>query len=345
MQPQQSAARDSRSSAVSVASVPVAATRGHGNGDHGNPGRLRRPVRRARASSGRPGAALNGRLLPYLLLAPTMVVIATFLYYPMARTAYLSFFDVALLGRRLRFVGFDNFRELFVAENLSVVVRTAVISGLVVVLAIGSALGAAALLNMKIRGTRIYRLLLIWPLALSTAVAGVMFLMLFNPTFGSVNVVLRVFGVNPQWFTKPILAQAVLILALVWMKFGYNLVFYSAAFQNLPQEPLDAALVDGASPWQRFRHVTVPLLSPVTLFLFVTNTSFAFFDSFAMIHVMTRGGPLDSTTLMIYDVYQNAFQFRRTGLAAAEAMLMFVAVVAIILLQLRLTRRRVHYGS
>lgn len=302
-----------------------------------------RGSRGGRATPGRP--ALPGRALAYLLLLPSIAIIGMFLYYPMYRTVHMSFYDVALLGRIRVFVGWQNYQELLVTENIAVVVRTAVISGSVVVIAIASALGVAALLNQPIRGARIYRLLLIWPLALSTAVAGLMFLMLFNPEFGTVNRILRLWGLNPDWFTDPLLAKVLVIFALVWVKFGYNLVFYSAAYQNLPQEPLDAALVDGASAWQRFRYVTVPLLSPMTLFLFVTNTSFAFFDCFAMIHIMTEGGPFDSTTVLMYDIYRNGFEYRRTGLAAAQSLILFVAVVGIVALQMRLTRRRVHYGS
>lgn len=297
------------------------------------------PARRGRRRTLTAGK-LPGRFAPFLLLLPTLVIIAVFLYYPLFDTVGMSFYDVALLGRIQRFVGLGNYVEVFSTGSIGVVIRTAVISTLVIMGSMGSALGVAALLNQRIRGTKIYRLLLIWPLALSTAVSGLMFLAIFSPRFGPVNAILRTIGLDPQWFTEPRLAQIVIVVALIWTRFGYNLVFYSATYKNLPSDVLGAALVDGASAWDRFWHVTFPLLSPMTLFLFVTNTSFAFFDSFAMIHVMTQGGPLGSTTVMMYDVYQQAFQFRRTGFAAAQVMLLFLTVVGLMLIRLRFARRR-----
>jgi len=283
---------------------------------------------------------LPGRFAPFILLLPTLVIISVFLYYPLIDTVGMSLYDVALLGRIRRFVGLGNYAEVFSAGSIAVVIRTAVISTLVIVGSMGSALGVAALLNQRIRAAKIYRVMLIWPLALSTAVSGVVFLAIFNPRFGPVNALLRTVGLDPQWFIEPRLAQIVIVVALIWTRFGYNLVFYSAAYRNLPVEVLEAALVDGASAWQRFWHVTFPVLSPMTLFLIVTNTSFAFFDSFAMIHVMTSGGPLGSTTVMIYDVFQQAFQFRRTGFAAAQVMLLFLTVVGLMVIRLSFARRR-----
>lgn len=287
-----------------------------------------------------------GRLVPLVLLAPTLLVIGVFLYYPLSRTVQLSFYDVAFLGTVRRFVGFDNYTTIFGdSENVGVLVRTAVLSVIVVAGAMAGALGTAALLNQRIRGARVYRLLLIWPLALSTAISGLIFLALVNPTFGLVNRVLRTVGLDPNWFEEPLLAQGVVVFALIWTRFGYNLVFYTAAYQNLSRDQLDAALVDGATAWQRFRYVTFPLLAPMTLFLLVTNTAFAFFDSFAMIHVVTQGGPLDSTTVLMYDIYRNAFEFRRTGYAASQVMLLFLVVIGLTLLQFRASRRTVHYGN
>lgn len=291
-------------------------------------------------------AAFPGRVMPFLLLAPTLVIVAIFLYYPAGSTAVLSFKEVAFLGTVQRFVGFDNYAAILGdAESLAVLARTAVLSLIVIVGSMALALGVAALLNQRIRGTRVYRLLLIWPLAMSTAISGLIFLALFNPTFGLVNRLLRPVGLDPHWFEEPLLAQAVVVLALIWARFGYNLVFYTAAYQNLSRDQLDAALVDGATAWQRFRHVTFPLLTPMTLFLLVTNTTFAFFDSFAMIHVVTQGGPLDSTTVLMYDIYKNAFELRRTGFAASQVMLLFLVVIGLTLVQFRASRRTVHYGN
>jgi sn-glycerol 3-phosphate transport system permease protein len=308
----------------------------------------RRPRRSAGPGAGAfaqtHAASFSQRRAALWLLLPTVAILAVFLYYPMLRTFWLSLFSIRFYGQQQRFVGVDNFVRIFTdPSSFDAVVRTAVISSIVIVATIGIALLLAALLNQTgIRGTRIYRLLLIWPLALSTAISGIVFLVLFNPNFGMVNAALAPFGVQPEWFRDRTLAQTVLILTLVWNRVGFNLVFYTAAYQSLPKETLEAALVDGATPWQRFRHVTFPLLAPMTLFLLVTSTVFAFFDAYAVAEVF-GGGPLDATSILIYEITENAFRDDRIGLAAAQSLLLFAAVAFITVVQLRQGRKRVTY--
>ncbi len=280
----------------------------------------------------------------FWLLLPTVIILSIFLYYPMLRTFWMSLYNIRFYGQQRRFVGFDNFVRLFTDPgSFDAVVRTAVISTIVIVATISIALFLAALLNQRgIRGARIYRLLLIWPLALSTAISGIVFLVLFNPNFGMVNAVLAPFGIEPEWFRDRTLAQTVMILTLIWNRVGFNLVFYTAAYQSLPSETLEAALVDGANPWQRFRYITFHLLSPMTLFLLVTSTVFAFFDAYAVAEVF-GGGPLNATSILIYEVTENAFRDDRIGLAAAQSLLLFLAVAFITVVQLRQGRKRVTY--
>ncbi|AYY14842.1 sugar ABC transporter permease [Actinobacteria bacterium YIM 96077] len=279
----------------------------------------------------------------FWFLLPTAVVLALFLYYPMLRTVALSLFSVRFYGQQQRFSGLENYVRLVTdPASYGSIVRTVVISGIVIVGSIGIALFLAALLNQRIRGARMYRLMLIWPLAMSTAISGIVFLVIFNPNFGLVNSALEPFGIQPEWFRDRTLAQIVMIIALIWNRVGYNLVFYTAAYQTLPTDTLEAALVDGASPWQRFRHVTFPLLSPMTLFLLVTSTVFAFFDAYAIAEVF-GGGPLDATSILIFELTENAFRNDRIGLAAAQSVLLFAAVAYITTVQLRQGRRRVTY--
>ena len=280
----------------------------------------------------------------FWLLLPTVIILSVFLYYPMLRTFWMSLYNIRFYGQQRRFVGFDNFVRLFTdPSSFDAVVRTAVISTIVIVATIAIALFLASLLNQRnIRGARIYRLLLIWPLALSTAISGIVFLVLFNPNFGMVNAMLEPFGIQPEWFRDRTLAQTVMILTLIWNRVGFNLVFYTAAYQSLPSETLEAALVDGANPWQRFRYVTFHLLSPMTLFLLVTSTVFAFFDAYAVAEVF-GGGPLNATSILIYEVTENAFRDDRIGLAAAQSLLLFLAVAFITVIQLRQGRKRVTY--
>ncbi len=292
-------------------------------------------------------SAYKSRWLPWVLLAPTLVILVVFLYWPTIETFRLSLFRVAFLGLRKTFVGLENYREIFTnPEYVRIFTQTAVFAVLVVFFSMAVGLMLSVLANQKVTGWRFYRLMLIWPYALSPAVAGVIFLFLFNPQSGIVNFFLgKLFGIRPDWLTEPALAMGVLVLAAVWKNVGYNVVFYLAALQNLPGEILEAALIDGATPWQRFWRVTFPLLSPMTLFLLVINTIYAFFEAFPFVDLLTKGGPNGATNILIFNIYRDGFEFFKTGLAAAQSVVLFVAVVVLTIVQLRFGERRVHYGG
>jgi sn-glycerol 3-phosphate transport system permease protein len=207
-------------------------------------------------------------------------------------------------------------------------------------------LSLSLLTNQKVRGWRIYRILLIWPYALPPAVAGVIFLFLFSAQAGIVNYFLTLlFGLRANWLAEPELAMSVVVLAAVWKNLGYNVVFYLAALQNLPGDVLEASLIDGATPWQRFWRVTFPLLSPMTFFLLVVNTIYAFFDVFPFVDLLTKGGPADGTMVIIYSLYRDGFEFFKTGLAAAQSVVLFVVVVGLTLVKFKTYGKSVHYGG
>ncbi|AEG34559.1 sugar ABC transporter permease (plasmid) [Thermus thermophilus] len=294
-------------------------------------------------------AVFRRPVMAWALLLPTLVILSLFLYYPTIQTFLLSFYQVnfALIFADKIFVGLENYKTVFTDPVYRrVLLNTLLFSGSVVALSLVTGLALAVLANQKVRGARVYRLLLIWPYALSPAVAGVIFLFLFNPQAGVVNYVLgEVFGVRPDWLTDPRLAFLVVVLTAVWKNVGYNVVFYLAALQNLPGEVLEAALVDGATPWQRFFRITLPLLSPMTFFLLVMNSIYAFFDTFAIIDLITRGGPNGATNTLIYSIYRDGFEFFNTGMAAAQSVVLFVGVVLLTMVQFRFGERRVHYGG
>lgn len=294
-------------------------------------------------------AVFRRPVMAWALLLPTLVILSLFLYYPTIQTFLLSFYQVnfALIFADKIFVGLENYKTVFTDPVYRrVLLNTLLFSGSVVALSLATGLALAVLANQKVRGARVYRLLLIWPYALSPAVAGVIFLFLFNPQAGVVNYALgEVFGVRPDWLTDPRLAFLVVVLTAVWKNVGYNVVFYLAALQNLPGEVLEAALVDGATPWQRFFRITLPLLSPKTFFLLVMNSIYAFFDTFAIIDLITRGGPNGATNTLIYSIYRDGFEFFNTGMAAAQSVVLFVGVVLLTMVQFRFGERRVHYGG
>ncbi len=292
-------------------------------------------------------AAYKSRWLPWVLLSPTFIILLLFLYYPTLRTFELSLYRVAFLGLRKKFVGLANYKVLFTnPDYLHIFWNTAVFAFFVVMGSMAVGLALSVLANQKVSGWRIYRILLIWPYALSPAVAGVIFLFLFNEQSGIVNYLLKVtIGIAPGWLTQPALAMALIIFAAVWKNVGYNVVFYIAGLQNLPGEVLEAALIDGASPWQRFWKITFPLLSPMTFFLLIINTIYAFFETFPFVDLLTQGGPNGATNILIFNIYRDGFRFWKTGMAAAESVVLFIGVVILTVLQFRLGEGRIHYGG
>lgn len=303
----------------------------------------------SQAAEARP--VFRGRLLPWLFLLPTVIVLGVFLYLPAFTTLRLSAYRSNIVLGTQQWTGLGNFAELLASPVYrQVALQTLVFCASVVVLGLALGLALAWLASRPIRGGRVYRLLLIYPYALSPAIAGTLWLFLFNPEVGAVNGLLgALFGVRPRWLDTPALAFALVTAAAVWKGLGYNIVFYLAALQNLPREVLEAASIDGATPWQSFWRVTVPLLSPMTFFLVFTNVVYALFDSFGLVDILTRGGPFQGeagvTTFLIYQLYEDAFRNFKTGIAASQAVLMLVMIGVISVLQFRVGSRRVHYGA
>jgi sn-glycerol 3-phosphate transport system permease protein len=289
----------------------------------------------------------KGKWLPWLFLLPTLVILTVFLYYPVIQTFRLSTYRVAFLGLKTQFIGLENFADLFQDPGyLHTLQATAVITVAVVIGGLGLSLAIAMVANRKIRGASIYRILLIWPFALSPAVAGVIFLFMFSPGFGAISYTLfRITGLELNWLGEPGLAVALIIAASIWKNLGYNVVFYLAALQNVNTEVLEAASIDGANSWRRFWGVTFALLSPMTFFLLITNITYSFFDLFGMIDLITKGGPLNATNVMIYNLYRDGFEYYKTGLAAAQSVILFAAVVGLTIIQFRTSGRRVYYGG
>lgn len=289
----------------------------------------------------------KGRVLPFVLLFPTLLILVVFLYYPVIQTFRLSMYRTAFLGMRRTFVGLENFISLMQDPDYWHTVRvTLIITTAIVIGGLAISLAIAMLANQKIRGASIYRILLIWPYALSPAVAGVIFLFLFAPGYGALNyIIARIIGRELNWLGDPNLAILLIIITSIWKNLGYNIVFYLAGLQNLNTEVLEAAEIDGAGPWRRFWSVTFALLSPITFFLLITNITYSFFDIFGTIDIVTKGGPMDATTVMIYRLYRDAFEYYKSGLAAAQSIILFALVVILTLIQFRTSGRYVHYGG
>jgi sn-glycerol 3-phosphate transport system permease protein len=290
-------------------------------------------------------STFENKYLPYVLLLPTFIILSVFLFYPALETFRLSFYKVHPFGISKKFAGFYNFINLALSKDyLSSFTTSFVFSIAVVLFGLALSLLIASLLNQKIKGAKYYRSLLIWPYALSPAIAGAIFRFLFNPANGYLNYFSGVlFGIEPPWLTNGTLAIIIITMAATWKNLGYNIIFFLAGLQNVQKEALESASIDGAGPVKRFIFITFPFLSPTTFFLLIMNIIYAYFSSFGLIDVLTEGGPANATNILIFQLYKDFFVNAKTGYAAAESVILFTLVVLLTLVQFKTTGKKVHY--
>ena len=285
------------------------------------------------------------RWLPYALVAPQLAVTIVFFFWPAFDSLRLSLYRASPFGDRLIFIGLGNFERLLSDPAYFRSVATSFLfSGLVTALGLAIALLLAALANAKIRGLAIYRTLLLWPYGIAPAIAGVIWLFVFHPSFGVLPYLLSfVTAYQFNWFLKGWVALVLIVVAAIWKQFGYNLAFYLAGLQAIPGAVLEAASVDGAGPIRRFFAITFPLLSPVTFFLFTLNMTFSFFETFGLVHAVTQGGPGDATSILVFRAWKDGFEGLQLGYSAAQSVLLMLLVVALTAAQFRFAEKKVTY--
>ncbi|RMD63787.1 MAG: sn-glycerol-3-phosphate ABC transporter permease UgpA [Alphaproteobacteria bacterium] len=286
----------------------------------------------------------NNRVLPYLLLTPQLAVTLVFFIWPAVQALKQSVLLEDPFGLSSQFVWFDNFIAL--AEDplyLESLYITAFFSGAVALLALTSALYLAIQADRVIRGATLYKTMLIWPYAIAPAVAGILWLLLFNPTMGLLPYALGAMGYTWNHYTNGGQAQFLVILAAAWRQVSYNFIFFLAGLQAIPKSLIEAAAIDGAGPARRFWTVVFPLLAPTTFFLIVINIIYAFFDTFGVIHAITQGGPAGATNILVYKVFNDGFIGLDLGGSAAQSVVLMVIVIALTVIQFRYIERRVHY--
>jgi multiple sugar transport system permease protein len=290
-------------------------------------------------------AARSEHVSGWLFTLPAAILIGVFGLLPIAWAALLSLQNNDLLTTPT-YVGAENYRTLWHDPVFrSSVHRTIVYTLLFVPLSVGGALALALLLNARIHLSWFYRTAIFIPVATSTVATGIIFNWLLEPTYGVANYLLGEVGLGPYgFFQDPDQALYSVVAMTVWGWLGFDVIVYMAALQGIPQDLVEAARLDGAGRWATFRHVVLPLLGPATLFLIVWSTINAL-QVFDEIYVTTRGGPLQSTTVLVYYIYNEAFQFFHAGYAAAVAEVLFGITLLFSLLQLWLGNRRVHYSS
>ena len=286
-------------------------------------------------------------LLPYILILPSVAVIIVFLVYPFFQSVQDSFFRTSAFGTETVYVGLDNYARLLTSSNYhSSAFATLLFSGFVVVIGLAVSLAIAHLLNQKIRGRGFYQIAFVWTYAISPAVAGAIWALMFAPATGIVPFLVAEFfgGHLLNWMTNGPLALLVVSVAATWKMLGYNVVFFLAGLQNIPNEFIDSARVDGAGPWRTFWDITFPMLSPTTTFLLFVNMIYAFFQVFGLIDIMTHGGPGDATNILIYKLYRDAFLYLDSGSASAQSIIIFFVISLAAVFQLRIATRRAIYA-
>ena len=289
-------------------------------------------------------AIFGGLTLPLLLLAPQLAITLVFFYWPAAQAVWQSFQLQDAFGLRTEFVWLDNYRDLFRnAEYYRTMGNTAFFAVAVTTLSLSIALFLATQADKNIRGAAIYKTLLIWPYAVAPAVAGVLWLFMFQPSLGVVARGIR--GLGLDW--NPLLngghAMTLCILAATWKQISYNFLFFLAGLQAIPKSVYEAAAIDGARSLRRFWTVTFPLLAPTAFFLLVVNIVYVFFDTFGIIDAVTSGGPAKATETLVYKVYQDGKLGADLGGSAAQSVVLMVIVVALTAIQFRFIDRKVNY--
>jgi sn-glycerol 3-phosphate transport system permease protein len=282
--------------------------------------------------------------LPWVLVAPQMAVVLVFFFWPAAQALYQSVLQQDAFGLSTEFVGMANFERLFADPSyLASFKVTALFSALVAGFGLVIALLLAVMANRVLRGASVYKTLLIWPYAVAPVVAGVLWLFMFASPYGVVAYFLRWMGLEWNHLLDADHALALIVMAAVWKQISYNFLFFLAGLQSIPHSLIEAATIDGASPWRRFWTIVFPLLSPTTFFLLVINIVYAFFDTFAIVDATTHGGPGKDTAILVYKVYYDGFKALDMGGSAAQSVILMGIVIGLTILQFRFVEKKVQY--
>jgi len=286
----------------------------------------------------------QNRWLPYLLVAPQLAITLIFFFLPAGQAIYQSVLMQDPFGLSTEFVGLQNFETLLSDPNyVSSFKITMAFSALVAFLGLAISLLLAVCADRVLRGASAYKTFLIVPYAVAPAVAGVLWMFIFNPTLGVLSYVMRMFGIDWNYLVDADQALTLLVIAAVWKQVSYNFIFFLAGLQAIPKSLLEAAAMDGAGPFRRFWTVVFPLLSPTTFFLLVMNIVYAFFDTFAIVDATTMGGPGQDTNILVYKVFVDGFRNMDFGGSAAQSVILMVMVIILTVIQFRFIERRVNY--
>ena len=277
----------------------------------------------------------RSRWLPYVLVAPQIVITLVFFFWPAGQALYQSLLRQDAFGINLEFVGLENFHDLFADPTyLGSFKTTALFAIGVTFVGLGTSLALAYFADRALRGATFYKTLLIWPYAIAPAVAGVLWSFLFNPTLGIVSFLIHKMGVEWNYVLNGEQALFLVVVIAAWKQISYNFLFFLAGLQSIPKSLIEAAAIDGAGPWKRFWSIVFPLLSPTTFFLMVVNV---------VIDSVTQGGPFKATETLVFKVYQDGVRGLDIGGSAAQSVILMGLVIVLTIVQFRYVERKVQY--
>ncbi len=287
----------------------------------------------------------NNRYLPFALIFPQMLILLVLFFWPAGQAVYQSFTISDPFGLRSFFVGFDNFRTILSdPEYWSSVRLTLVFTAATAGLSLSASFIMAIFADRVIHGSGAFKTFLIWPYAVAPAVAGILWVLLFNPIFGAIALFLKSIEVDWDPFLNGDHAMILVIVAAAWKIFSFNFIFFLAGLQAIPKSLIEAAAIDGAGPAMRVWRIVIPLLSPTTFFLVILNIVFAFFETFGIIHAVTQGGPGNSTNILVYKVYSDGFIGQDLGSSSAQSVLLMILVMALTVFQFKFIEKKVNYA-
>jgi sn-glycerol 3-phosphate transport system permease protein len=282
--------------------------------------------------------------LPWALLAPQLLIVAVFFFWPAGQALIQSLQQQDAFGASVTWVGLDNFKALWNDSTyLTSFQTTVVFSTLVAVLGLGCSLMLAVFADRVVKGATFYKTILILPYAVAPVVSGLLWSFMFSTSIGVISWALHRVGFDWNHLLNGDHAMALVVMASVWKQISYNFLFFLAGLNAIPKSLIEAAAMDGAHPWRRFWTIQLPLLAPTTFFLLVINMVYAFFDTFAIIDSTTQGGPGKATSTLVYRVYFDGFRAMDYGGSAAQSVGLMAIVIALTVVQFRYIEKKVHY--
>jgi sn-glycerol 3-phosphate transport system permease protein len=287
--------------------------------------------------------AVKTFLSALLYLSPSLILFSAFVFIPLIRSFEISAYITDPIGRLAKYVGLLNYTRLFETPGfINSFKRTSQFLAYTVPITIVVSLGLAMLGNLRLKGIPFFRMVFSITIAISGATASLMFLYIYHPTVG-VNYLLSLVGItNMTWLVDSSTALLSVSITTIWLQIGLNTVILLAAMQTIPEELFESAMIDGANSWNKFLHITLPLLSSTFFFLMVVDM-LAAFQTFTPIHIMTKGGPLESTNLLVYSIYREFYFNGKYGYAAAQSIMLFFIMLLLTVLQFLFVERKVYY--